>query len=86
MATMQYNYPVGLILSYDIYSDIPLISRNERSPYKNIRDPIQVDRWWYKIYVYGRLCLFLTKAMDETFYKDTHVLTARIEITVKGEV
>ena len=31
MATMQYNYPVGLILSYDIYSDLPLISRNDRS-------------------------------------------------------
>ena len=25
------------------------------------------------------------KAMGETFYKDTHVLTASIEITVKGE-
>ena len=24
--------------------------------------------------------------MGETFYKDTHVLTASIEITVKGEV
>ena len=26
------------------------------------------------------------KAMGETFYKDAHVLTASIEITVKGEV
>ena len=28
-------------------------------------------------------CLFLMKAMDETFDKDAHVLTASTEITVK---
>ena len=44
----MYNYPIELNLSYDIYSDLLLISRNDRSPYKNIRDPRQVDGWCYE--------------------------------------